>query len=249
MARTARRVDCSNANFFALAGVRAMTPQTVVFIPTCKRPELLRALLSDLDGQPCRIVVFQDGDFPGYSEVFADYPGVFAKKYDVPHGRELYWQLVNDAFRYLKNVDFRHVIFLGDDNRVDSAFVDRAVLSLMVSGADALNLSDDGRAGVPQWGISYGGIVNGYHNTGWLDMCFVTSRKVMHLLEWSIYPVQRNWKPRVLLGSGVGKQISKRMGRKGLKIYQVYGSMVRHGSHKSVMNPERRCPLIAETEK
>lgn len=79
--------------------------------------------------------------------------------------------------------------------------------------------------------------------SNWVDMCFMSTSKLLYHLNYQIPEPDINWKITPSMSSGVGRYISKFLVfRKGLRIYQVKSSLFISApeSSDSKMHPGRK---------
>ena len=228
-----------------------------ILITTFNRPGLLLKLLADIfhkaNGYHISLLIIDDGSSKDYSKVHKYLDAHFHNHYDYfktekNYGKKDYWKLIDFAYRKLQAMPFDYLIQLHDDIRLVDGFFDKAVNSfdsIPDRKKACLNiLNDYSRDGKTFWtaenitDLSYAGI--DYMRTGWVDMCFVSSKNYLRYLNFTILPVSHKWSADKNLSSGVGKQISQRLIGAGKHIYQLKKSIVIHDAHPSVMHPEHR---------
>jgi len=155
-------------------------------------------------------------------------------------GRYGYWKIQNDIMEYLNMVlsDDDYIFILPDDVKLVKGFFEKSINLLDDSGAASINLLNvtDGKL-VTQWVNNdvQEVLCNGtlLLTSGYVDMGMVISGKVFkHLGFLSSGFVSST-------GSGVGRQYTVKLRRAG-QIYQVKHSLLIHGNHESVLNPNER---------
>lgn len=221
-----------------------------VFIPTCNRPREINRLASDLlhdaqaSGIDLRLALYDDG-----SKRPVRVPEARIRRYTRPHGRERYWQLINDALRDARTVyresGFDYLIMLPDDAIIKRGFFQRAVRlfrALPEEETATLSLIYNRKAHRPNW-TAFKPVperIQGlrYLRTQWVDGCFITSPRALSWLRWRLNPIWRpGWRKSRILGSGVGQQMSKRYHRLGKRLYNVTEKLVVREDIPSVMFP------------
>jgi hypothetical protein len=234
-----------------------------LIITTYNRPEMLLALLMQISEQghdhDIRILIVDDHSSTDYSEAIdflkEKYPiqGTFFTM-EEHHGKTDYWKLENFAFSIMRKRNFDYLMQLPDDIGLTEGFFDKAIAAwenLPDRSRACLNLLNDyGRYGKSFWTavkteeFDFRGY--GYLRTGWIDLCYISQRHFLELLDYSVHPVDHSWSGREGMSSGVGRQLSQRLVARGASIYQVKRSLVIHGEHLSVMHPEHRkeTPLV-----
>lgn len=164
-------------------------------------------------------------------------------------GKQMYWSLINQLFRFTVHSSAAYYIQLGDDIQVSTSFFSDAISAYESIDDDkkvCLNLINDGRrrcGWVPFTPVRKGHV---WH-TQWVDMNYIASPTFFRKLNYTLYPISSSRFRDPNISSGVGAQISQRIHRMGLHIYQVDQSLAIHDAHESVMHPEHRkqVPLIS----
>jgi glycosyltransferase involved in cell wall biosynthesis len=236
-----------------------MENKILVFITTYKRPEFLKELLKDIlqnaGKHQIELLIFNDQTDSSYDDVY-----LFVKekwpwqhsfiRFNKHFGKPRYWEMINEAFGYLKKLDFDYVIQLPDDVQLVDDFFNKAIEtfeSIPDKYKSCLNLLNDISRRGPLWTPIEPKLMRGHIiRTGWVDMCYIANKYFFEILNWQIKPVNKNWATDPERSSGVGKQISERIYINGTYFYQVITSLVIHGDHESVMHPTHRkkTPLI-----
>jgi len=236
----------------------------IVIINTYERPELLLRLLNNIydqkKGFDIHLRIYNDKSISNYKNVISFLRDKFPDKAhyyltDVHHGKQYYWKITNFSYNKIKNEQFDYVIQLPDDVQLVPNFFKTTIKQFDSINDDdkaCLNiLNDRSRYGASFWTpvkaekIKFG--KNIFWHTGWVDMCFISSKNYFKTLDYEIYPVDIAWSSSQKLSSGVGMQISQRLYQEKQNIYQVNDSLVIHGNHPSVMHFKHRqkTPLIS----
>jgi len=206
-----------------------------ILITTYNRPDKLKKLVDSLSNQDFKgeIVVFNDGSTRKYDKVNAR---VF--KFPYNHGKQRYYELVNHLFRSRGNADY--YIMIPDDIEVGKDFITHAVDKW--NGIDddkkiCLNLLADNRTEC--WTKFKRQDKGDNWLTQWNDCSFIVEEKFFEEVG-NITISAKRWHYNKMLGSGVGEFISNNLYGKNYNMYQVKTTLVRHGEHVSVMNPQAR---------
>jgi len=164
------------------------------------------------------------------------------------HGRQQYWQLVNEGWDRLRNMSWEYFVWLPDDVRLGVDFFARcseaySKASKMDPAAICLSpLIDTYRYGKAQWTGFPPIRIGGLWLTQWMDCCCYAPRRMLEVLGWRLH------RPRMLkpTSSGVGAQISKSLQARGYHMWHVDSTLVSHGLHKSHMNrmERQKRPLV-----
>lgn len=223
-----------------------------VIITTYNRPESLRQLIEGLmtntHNLQIRCLVYDDhsdtpyADMPDGSENFH----ISYARLPKHHGKTGYWQVVDRAYRDLRDVDAAYYMQLPDDVHVRPGFVRHAIATYQaINDAHkmALNLYlDDFRIGKANWTRTLPAIER--HNgtsvfrIGWTDLCFIAEKRYFEALSYRVDPVPASrWQHDSRLSSGVGLQITERLAGQGL--YQVRECHLDSADLPSHMNPRR----------
>lgn len=227
-----------------------------VLITTFNRPKMLLNLLQNIEQEGnnnISLLIIDDCSTEDYSIVKAYLEEKWLGCYDYyrtekNYGKKDYWQLINFAYQKLYEDTFLYLVQLPDDvTLVDNFF------SLALKAFDAIPdrkkaclniLNDYSRNGKSFWtrvkvqDHTFMGV--DYLRTGWVDMCYISTKDYLRYLDFRIDPIDHTWSANENLSSGVGKQISQRLITRGGHIYQLKKSLVIHDDHPSVMHPEHR---------
>lgn len=228
-----------------------------VVIPSFNRNQMLRFLLGRINeealGFNVSVRVFDDGSKEPVIESASNYPNLVnlsMVRYN-NHGKKQYWQLVNHIFNYLSKTKHDLFIYLPDDIDIAQDFFKRALTQWYAIKDDkklTLNLALDSRTQCwtkfERYKVKFGSTE--VFKSQWFDMAMLFDRKLLRYRVKSINP--KIWEEKPLLSSGVGAQLSKRFHKAGYSMYQVTESLIYHGDHPSMMNPEERNqnPLVID---
>jgi hypothetical protein len=203
--------------------------ETVVVVFSYNRPEMLRETLLHLNQYDATVIVIDDGSRYDTSAVTT---GVNAVYYRRPHmGKQNWFEQWNFAFKLIRKIDAHHYVFMPDDfQRLDLQSCISAYNE--IKGKSTLNLINDGRE---QWGSVPEQISDTLINCGFNDCGFICNKEILRLLKWRINPTNSSTE-----SSGVGRQLTNRLGKMGIKMYCPVKSFAYHGEHESVMHPELR---------
>lgn len=228
-----------------------------ILITTFNRPELLLALLKNIKSESkdynVSLLIINDHSSEDYSKVISYLKRHFSNKFEFYEtefnsGKICYWQIINFAYSLMTECRFDYFIQLPDDVTLVKGFFHKSISyfeAISDKNKTCLNiLNDYSRNGKSFW-TSFKTIdveFSGYKlfRTGWIDLCFISTRKYFKALEYSILPVHPAWSGHKEKSSGVGLQLSRRLISQNYSIYQVKNSLVIHNDHPSVMHPELR---------
>ncbi len=158
-------------------------------------------------------------------------------------GKAGFWKTINKGFGYARKTRFDYFFELPDDVRLVNNYFDRAI-DLFNSQKDAVCvnlLTEYSRDGKRLWTrVESERVSPEMYRTGWVDMCYISKRKFLKLLNFTINEVSTDWANDPTKSSGVGMQISKRIVNSGHRFHQVKQSLVIHDDHPSMMHPNER---------
>lgn len=232
-----------------------------IAITTYDRPEEFQALMDDIvresQGKNVHIHVYDDN-----SPV--DYHGDYVynlTKYSYNHGKQRYWQVMNDVLRDAETWNFKYFFFLQDDCRLVENFFELAI--------DEFNsIQDQNKATLctftphsiyerTMWGKKKAQDVT-FNNRkfiqcNYVDCIFMCPRETLKLLNFKIDPVPLTRFVNKIISSGVGQQITTRLMRIRKTMYCSWSSLINSHSNLSKMNKEERMknpltPLIRDQE-
>lgn len=221
-------------------------PRVRVSVSTCGRPALLQELLEDLAREArwvdVELMVYHD------PKVRADYYAAqaFCRKqrwgwYTFPKGlgREDYWRVVHKEFRDAMSSTAEWFMFLPDDVRLVRHAIPKAISTwYRLDDPAALTLwrlqSLEGQANWTGMApVQRRDATEIFH----LDGLYLCKRAMLDLLGFRIGR-PRSQPPT---GSGVGKELSRRLHGSGKRLYRVDASLaVANGDGQSMMNPDER---------
>jgi glycosyltransferase involved in cell wall biosynthesis len=223
----------------------------LIIITTYNRRKMLLDLLRDIHDQEgdykVELVILNDGSKESYMTVLAylrkNFERRFTYIYDEHNlGKAGYWKRIKRLYEEVAKRDYNYVIQIPDDIRlVDHFFFQALNLFTAIPHDRRLCMSlhkEESRAHTGWTSLKTQEVVFGgmkLLRTGWMDMCYIASKKYFELLNHTIHPVPENWAGKEGKSSGVGMQISRRLVAKGCHFYQVKYSLIKAGVHASVM--------------
>lgn len=230
-----------------------------ISITTYNRTKILLNQLKELESQltslnwDAEILVINDASLHKYTKV-EDYLSQMPfktkyERYNINQGKRKHWRIVNRAFSWHRRNEFDFVLYLQDDCELNPDFLKNLVNQFQSIDHDqkvCLNyVLEQSRIGKPVWTPVHPRVYKfgklKMYRVGWVDLHFLANRKFFETLNWYIYPIsQTRWEQDPKLSSGVGRQISFRLFRDKKAMWQVMESLVKHGHHKSWMNPNAR---------
>lgn len=236
-----------------------MKKHIFIAITTYKRNNELKRLLEQINSYREKYnfttLVYSDGEIldlrhSNYSDVY------FLGENEKHSGKEEFWRIWDNILKYF-NVNFfklfcDYCFFIQDDTELKDNFFDEAIRiwdSINDDKKIALQLlTDENRKGKPCWIPFKVKEYEEYYHTQWIDCNFMCEPLLIEALEYTINPIDKRRFLKPNISSGVGEQISSRLHRIGLNMYQVKNTLLTHDDHKSYMNEEERKinPLIAK---
>lgn len=217
-----------------------------IVITTYNRRQMLKTLLQDIfnncKNKSVKVVVFDDA-----SDAYID-----IEKYDVQliryhknNGKTNFWKVIDDTFKYVKNINARYYFYLQDDVRLVDNFFERSVeIYEKIEDPKKISLGTlmvESQRNTPKWTNFVPENHGDFYKTQWCELFFVVEKKFFELLEYKMNSISADrWKNKPNLGSGVGEQISHRLLDLGYNMYHVVNSLAEHGDHESAMNTSDR---------
>lgn len=233
-----------------LCNIRPM----LIVIFTYNRPDMLRALVSELEGKGHDLIIIDDGSKWSDPGSFIDHS--FLKDHTfirTEHtGKKGFWKKWQLAFETLKQFSLHEwVCFMPDDvSQVNLSAIEMFTKQGWGNMRVAINLSNSGTR--YRWGkyssgqpdIEIEGML--LQECGWVDGLFITNRYTLEGIQMDEVP--ESWFNRPDKSSGVGYQLTKKLQAKRVKMMLPEFSYCYHGDHESVMHPEHRkeVPLISK---
>lgn len=217
-----------------------------VVITTYNRCQMLKVLLQDIfkncKNKSVKVVVFDDAS-DAYIDV--DKYDVQLIRYHKNNGKTNFWKVIEDTFKYVKNINARYYFYLQDDVRlVDNFFEQSVEIYEKIDDHKKISLGTlmvESQRNTPKWTNFVPENHGDFYKTQWCELFFVAERKFFEVLEYKMNPISIDrWKNRPNLGSGVGEQISHRLLGLGYNMYHVVNSLAEHGDHESTMNTSDR---------
>lgn len=231
---------------------RVEETDVTVVITTYNRPQhltrLLRSLMADAEGYTVNCLVYNDRSELSYDEIPEGNERFKIKLINLAehHGKRGYWRLVNRIFRDLEQVESRYFIQLPDDVEAQPGFFSETIATYeAIRNPDKICMNlylDSSRIGKSNWTRTLPTIERyadkRVFKTGWVDMCYIAEKRFFEALRFTIDQVPSNrWQGNPRLSSGVGQQITQRLGRYGM--YQVRDCSLVSAGVPSLMNPDR----------
>jgi len=209
-----------------------------IYITAYNRPDMLKALSSELYHKGVKPVVYYDGLRPEYST-----PSMRCHEH---RGKEGFYKTWDDMLKDGKGSDADLFIFLQDDVSNVNLEQIRHLHSLLNHSAYAFQLINDGRVNCwnvfePKW------ITPIVQEIGFVDCLMFCNREALDKLRWTVRKNPDKIQRR-MVSSGVGFYLSTQFMKRGVRMYRPYKSLVYHGNHDSVMHYEHRknTPLISK---
>lgn len=212
-----------------------------VIIFSYQREEMLTKILLHLRGKVSSILVLDDCS--SYPEIKME--GIEYRRAKERRGKRNFYLQWDEAFDYCKENPSDIFIFMPDDFlNIDIESILKIDQSLIQSSKQnyAFNIINDGR--VQMWTPIFRspkqfGRIPGF-SVGFVDCGFFCNEGTLKQLMYCIDQVPEEWFDNPHKSSGVGMQLSKRMVKAQIKMYQPLKSLAYHGDHDSVMHPEHR---------
>lgn len=198
---------------------------------------MLNVLLGQLKGEV--VTVFDDGSRPRLKA-----PGCKLIRSSKNNGKKGYWSWINVLLRQAR-YQGGTVFVLQDDVRFVNGGLEsaknlfRALEKELPNEAICLNLLRDYRD--QNWTAYTSKEYNeNLLSAGWVDGLFVCNQRFLNLFHLIPFQHPSRWHANPLAGSGVWEFVSRNNFKLGAKFFQVKKSLLVHGDHPSLMNPEAR---------
>lgn len=222
-------------------------------IKSFNRPNRLRGLLNDIYRERplsdlWSVIVFDDGSKVCMNEAaeLCEKLG-FTFRSLAHHGKQRAWALHNQMYETLREIEPEALVFfMDDDMRLCDRFFERAIgcwQSIADNKKMTLHLSvDSARDGKVCWTnfrpVKTGSLVR---KTQWVDGTFMCGRSMLEQIGWKVDEIKPSrWKRDPNRSTGVGAQLSARLHRKGLALYEVIDSLALHVGFDSYYNETER---------
>lgn len=212
--------------------------KTLIIITSYDREKLLYKLIKQLKNAD--IIVIDDAstfEFKLKTPFF---------RFPENYGKKRAWQKYQHIFKSIpKNYDF--YIFIPDDVEVCDNFVEKSTkeyLNIKDKNKICLSLLSDVRITQINWTKFVPKEKGNVVLTQWNDLAFICDNRFFDEVE--LQPVDfRRWVRNPKASSGVGQQISEQLYAKGLNMYHVKESFVKHVGYESKMNENHPEPTEA----
>lgn len=214
-----------------------MTVTVCVF--TYNRPDMLMSVLKHLQNKVTNIAVFDDAskfnpkDYLDLCDVYNRSPK--------NNGKLNFHRQWAKALTYCKNTPSDLYIFMPDD--FEKIQIDNIVtLHSKFTSPYAFNIINDGRdacwTAIQRKKVNVGNIA--VSRVGFVDCGFFCPRATLDRLMYFVNPTPAGWYKNEERSSGVGCQLSNRLLRANVPMYQPIKSLAYHGDHESKMHPNHR---------
>jgi len=223
-----------------------------IVITTYDRSEMLEDLIKDIirdkDGFNILVSIFDDASSKSLDvSKFGDELDIIYFKYKQNHGKRRFWELITNTMEFCKNINSKYFIYLQDDNRLINDFFNRAIKifeSIEDETKIALNLlkiNNLKEGSYSSWS-NYRAIKpsENLFKSQVLEPMFISTKKLLEELDYNIQPQTPNPKK----SSGVGRNMSYRLHKKGLSMFHPKKTLVNHGNHPSKMNPSPQTIIV-----
>jgi len=224
----------------------------VITITTYNRAEECASLIRqihrfspDIEKNVLIIDDFSDANYNHVIELCYEYGYTF-KRMAFHHGKMKHWIIADMCIQFgAKNTNKDdYYFYLQDDLILHEDFFNKCINafeSIPDKYKCVLNPCLDTRTG-KIWTHIQETIVPGLpiKKTGWIDLRFMATKRFFLIVRRIISISELRWENDNTLSSGVGKQISQRLARFNIPIYQTTYSLYTHGESESLMNPESR---------
>lgn len=221
-------------------------PRVRVSIATCKRPQLLLELLRDLEREAgwvdIELAVYEDPlGLSDYTEArtLCQRRGWKWHRFSQHLGRERFWRLVHRQLTHARGSSAEWYLFLPDDVRLVRHAIPRAIDTwhLLEDPATLTLWRLQSLEGKANW-TGRRPVQNGHATeTFHVDGLYLCQRPALDALGWRCTDPRFPYES----GSGVGRQLSKRLHGAGKRMYRVDSSLVWcTDGGVSVMNPHER---------
>jgi len=210
-------------------------PIKVLFlISNYEREKMLKDLLEEIKSYNSEQIIVDYIIFDDVSSYTLDDPNFIVNPEH--RGKFKYWQTFDDMFKYCQNNYYDIYIFSPNDF-IDYNFNKMVEYGVKLSKHQYIfNTLEDGR--ITCWNrtkpINLTDEVNQYFFT---DCGFFTNQLTLKALEFKINPITT---ANPIISSQVGKQITNRINQLKIPIFHPIQSLVYHGYHQSLMNPNGR---------
>lgn len=162
-------------------------------------------------------------------------------------GKENFWLTHRKFIQGLKSRKFDYVFSLQDDYEYEDNFFSKAVkIFSAIKKHDnriiCLNLQDN-RIGQKYWNTKLGKanellVVNNIsaYKVGWVDCVYLANRDFFKMLDFTVKPINKNrWKRNKKKSSGVGQNMSEKITKSRLTVYQLSNPIIKHVGYQSQM--------------
>lgn len=219
-------------------------PKVRVSISTCMRPDPLRQLLDDLGREAqwvdLEVHVYEDPSSADYSLTKRMVRRRGWKWTTMPFrlGREGYWQMIDRQFRDAKRSNADWYLFLQDDVKLVRHAIPRAISTWWrLDDPSTLTLWRlEALEGKPNWTAKPPVQRESAWETFHVDSMFLCRRDTVAYFGFQMPRPSRI--PET--GSGVGRELSRRLDRMGARMYRVDRSLAVALDVPSIMNPAAR---------
>lgn len=207
-----------------------MKKKIALLITTCNRAESLEKIISHLQKEKemydLQFFIVDDGV--------------------LKNGKKNYWKTINLLWSKIKDEHFDYYIQLPDDVQLEKEFIQKSIAAwchITDPKKICLNLFFDGlRKGKTCWTNFWPQVKlfknRRYLKTQWVDLFYICEKKFFMLQQWAVQPIHSSrWALNPEYSSGVGQQISMKMHKMNLHLYQVTEKLAEHIGEISIMNP------------
>ena len=179
-------------------------------------------------------------------------PGIKFIQSKEHRGKEGFWKTWQDIFNYCKEHEYDYYIFLQDDEEPCPDFIEKCIEAYDVAEQpiciSPIRTNYSCHEGKSRWGGKTVQWHPGYIDSHYFDCHGIVKRNFFEALDWMVLPIAPTGDP--YKSSDVGKQITKRLQEKGLRMCHVWRTLVAFTTEPtdSTMNEleRKRHPMYAD---
>ena len=205
-------------------------PKVLVCITSYNRQDNLIGLCAALQDENNQSIIPDIAVFDDCTPNLTIFRGPGIKFIQSPEhrGKEQFWKTWQDIFNYCKEHEYDYYIFLQDDEEPCPNFIEKCIEAYEVAEhpicISPIRTNYSCHEGKSRWGGKTVQWHPGYIDSHYFDCHGIVKRNFFEALDWMVLPIAPTGDP--YKSSGVGKQITKRLQEKGLRMCHVWRTLV-----------------------
>jgi len=185
------------------------------------------------------------------------YPGIIIQRTPTHNGKKKYYKTVSQLFKMIRGTNYDYYFMIPDDMLPVKGWKKTAIEAweaIQHPAKICLNLySEKSRFLKPCWTQFQPRLIDDkIILSQWMDLCFISEKKIFDILAYQIPEPQIDWKANPNMSSGVGRSITRTLNGNELLLFQIVRSLFipqaeaiesQMNKNQRILNPEINQPI------